>query len=283
MTGVAAFRTVAVMNEHDGTARQEASIAQDPAWGGADAPTRPITLLGVWAHPDDESYLSAVLMSRVVNAGGRVVLATATRGESGGSGHDRAGLAVVRERELRAAMSSLGVGDVRLLGHADGHCSTVDTEQATRSIIALIDDVHPDVVVTFGPDGITHHPDHVAVSRWTTAAATAVGHEGLLYATMTDDFVRRHDALHSSIGVWMGGEPRTVAEADLALHVIPTPRERLLKRHALRAHASQTTTLIDIIGAEMFDSWWVDEYFRRPTVDERAAAPTRRAAPWLVH
>jgi LmbE family N-acetylglucosaminyl deacetylase len=269
------------MNEQGGTTRLEANTGQDPAWSGA-YPTRPITLLGVWAHPDDESYLSAALMSRVVNAGGRVVLATATRGERGGSGDDPKQLAVLRELELRAAMSSVGVDDVRLLGHADGQCSSVDTEQATRSIIALIEDVHPDVVVSFGPDGITHHPDHVAVSNWTTAAARAVGHEGLLYATMTDDFVRRHDALHSSIGLWIGDEPRTVAEADLALHVVPTPREQELKRRALRAHASQTTVLIDLVGADVFDSWWVDEYFRRPTVDESAAAPSWTAAPWLV-
>ena len=108
-------------------------------------------------------------MSRVTKAGGRVVMATATRGEGGGSG-DPHELAVLRERELRDAVSHVGVDDVRLLGYADGGCSSVDTEEGTGAIIALIEDVQPDVVVTFGPDGITGHPDHIAVSRWTTAA-----------------------------------------------------------------------------------------------------------------
>ena len=68
---------------------------------------QPITLLGVWAHPDDESYLSAVAMHRVAKAGGRVVLATATRGELGGSNHHPHHLAELREHELRTAMSVL--------------------------------------------------------------------------------------------------------------------------------------------------------------------------------
>jgi LmbE family N-acetylglucosaminyl deacetylase len=240
-------------------------------------PTRPMTMLGVWAHPDDESYLSAVLMSRVLKVGGRVVLATATRGEAGGLG-DPDELGALRERELRAAMSSLCVRDVRLLGYADGQCSSVDPERAVDSIVELIEDVRPDIIVTFGPDGITSHPDHIAVSKWTTAAAASVGHERLLYATMTDDFVRRHDVLHSRLGVWMGDEPRTVAHADLALHLVPTPRERELKGRALRAHASQVSIITDLIGAEAFDGWWVDEYFRRPTPDEWAAASSLETA-----
>ncbi|MGZ4724906.1 MAG: PIG-L deacetylase family protein, partial [Ilumatobacteraceae bacterium] len=117
------------------------------------------TLLGVWAHPDDEAYLSAATMSRVLSSGGRVVLATATRGERGGT-DDPQLLAEIRERELRRAMSIIGVDDVRLLGYADGECADADFDQAAGSIAALIDDVSPDLIVTFGPDGITHHPDH---------------------------------------------------------------------------------------------------------------------------
>ena len=132
---------------------------------------QPITLLGVWAHPDDEAYLSAATMSRVVSTGGRVVLATATRGELGGTG-DPQRLAAVRERELRQAMSIIGVDDVRLLGYADGECADADFDHAVRAIVAVIEAVKPDIIVTFGPDGITYHPDHIAVSSWTTAAAS---------------------------------------------------------------------------------------------------------------
>jgi LmbE family N-acetylglucosaminyl deacetylase len=240
----------------------------------------PITLLGVWAHPDDEAYLSAAMMNRVVDTGGRVVLATATRGELGGN-DDPQLLAAVRERELRQAMSIIGVDDVRLLGYADGECADADFDDAVRSIVSLIDDVRPDLIVTFGPDGITHHPDHIAVSSWTTAAATALDHDGLLYATMTDEFALRHDDLHTKLGVWMAGEPCPVPADDLALHIVPTRRERTLKRSVLRAHASQIAGLIEMIGDEVFDSWWVEEFFRRPTPDEVTTAQRMGAQPWL--
>ena len=263
MTGSRGFRTVAHMRR-----AHEHSQRNQPI---QNFPTRPMTLLGVWAHPDDESYLSAVLMSRVVKLGGRVVLATATWGEAGGDG-DRDELAVLRQHELRTAMAGLCVRDIRMLGYADGYCAEADPAEAVQSIMALIEDVRPDVIVTFGPDGVTGHPDHIAVSRWTTAAAAALGHDRLLYATMTDEFMNEHAGLHAELGVWMGAQPDAVAESDLALRLVPTSRERELKRQALRAHASQTAQLIDMIGSEAFDGWWVDEFFRQPTSDEWSMA-----------
>lgn len=247
-------------------------------------PIRPnphTTLLGVWAHPDDESYLSAALMNRVVNAGGRVVLATATRGERGGNVDPHA-LAVTRERELRSAMATVGVDDIRFLGYSDGECASADTGEATSTIADLIDEVRPDVIVTFGPDGITHHPDHTAVSLWTTAAARLAGHDELLYATMTDEFALRFDDLHERIGLWADGAPLAIPASEVSLHVVPTRRERKIKARALRAHASQLSGLIEMIGDEVFDSWWVDEFFRRPTEAEWTAASPMEAASWLA-
>ena len=71
----------------------------------------------------------------------------------------------------------------------------------------------------------------------------------------------------------MGDGPRTIPHQDLALVVVPTPRERELKNRALRAHASQVSTLVDLIGTEAFESWSVDEYFRRPNLAEWFADP----------
>lgn len=233
---------------------------------------QPITLLGVWAHPDDESYLSAAMMNRVANAGGRVVVASATRGERGGNGDPR-WLAELRSFELRAAMRTLGVHDVRFLGYADGECATVDSNEAVGTVSALIDDVRPDVIVTFGPDGMTNHPDHIAVSSWTTAAAVATDRKSLLYATFTEEFARQHDELHTRLGVWMGdGGPIAVPHADLDVHIVPTSRELVRKRRALHSHVSQIGPLVDLIGTDAFDGWWTDEFFRRPTAAELADA-----------
>jgi LmbE family N-acetylglucosaminyl deacetylase len=208
------------------------------------------------------------------------VLATATRGELGGSNHDPRQLATRRERELRTAMSVLGVDDVRFLGYADGDCADADFQAATGSIAALIADVRPDVIVTFGPDGMTNHPDHIAVSRWTTAAAVDAGHENLFYTTFTEEFAQLHGDLHTRLGVWMGeGDPPAVPVADLDLHIVPTPRELELKRRALHAHESQISPLVGMIGADAFDGWWTDEFFRRPTSDELSDYELTGAAP----
>jgi hypothetical protein len=79
----------------------------------------------------------------------------------------------------------------------------------------------------------------------------------------------------------MAGEPCPIPVADLALHVVPTQRERALKQRVLRAHASQISALVEMIGDEVFDSWWVEEFFRRPATDELTTAQCRGAQSWL--
>lgn len=74
-------------------------------------------ILGIWAHPDDETYLCGGLMARAVQSGARVVCVTATRGELGSTDPDRwpagAALAEVRTRELEDALGRLGVTEHR--------------------------------------------------------------------------------------------------------------------------------------------------------------------------
>ena len=141
--------------------------------GGADM--KPRTLLGVWAHPDDDAYLSAGLMAAWRQRGDRVVVVTATLGEHGTSDPQAwppRRLGRHRRREMCASLATLGVHEVRLLGFEDGTCEHHD---GTAAIADHIADLAPDRIVTFGPDGITNHPDHCAVSRWTTDAWSAIG------------------------------------------------------------------------------------------------------------
>src|SRR5581483_4455027 len=82
------------------------------------------TLLAVFAHPDDESYLCGGTLARYAAAGVRVVLACATRGEAGEIADlglaSADTLATVREAELRAAAAPLGVAEIHLLDYRDG-------------------------------------------------------------------------------------------------------------------------------------------------------------------
>jgi LmbE family N-acetylglucosaminyl deacetylase len=239
--------------------------------------TRPgRTLLGVWAHPDDETYLSAGLMQRVARTGGRVVCITATHGEHGTDDPDRwppARLAAHRAVELEAALAHLGVHEHWFLDHADGACATVPPAPAVAALAAAIDEVRPDLVVTFGPDGITGHPDHVAVSRWTTDAWIESGQQGaLVYATTTGAFARRHAALHERLGLFPPGYPRPAGDDELLFEVQLDVDELRRKRAALAAHASQTDSLVLAMGEAAFTRWWATESFRRPRPAELALA-----------
>jgi LmbE family N-acetylglucosaminyl deacetylase len=218
-------------------------------------------LLGIWAHPDDEAYLSAGLMAAARRAGRRVVVVTATAGERGTNDPDRwrpARLGALRRQELRASLAVLGVHEHRVLGLPDGRCADVD---GTVLIADVIADVQPDTIVTFGPDGMTGHPDHRAVSQWATDAWRAAGHPGeLLDATLTTSFHERWGAVNDSIGLWSGiDDPPCDVNVDVEFVLDGQRLDQKLA--ALRADTSQTTPLIDLLVDDVFREWWATESF----------------------
>jgi LmbE family N-acetylglucosaminyl deacetylase len=226
------------------------------------------TILGMWAHPDDEVYLSGGLMAAAVDAGSRVVCVTATRGERGTpdpEGWPPERLAVVREAELAASLAVLGVTEHRFLDYPDGGCDGVPAGEAADRLAEVIADVRPDTLLTFGPDGMTGHPDHRTVSAWATAAVHWSGPRTaprLLYTTKTARWCDRFDALHRTLDLFPTGLPPRVGVDDVAVDLF-LPDDLLdRKLAALRAHASQVEPLIDVIGEAAFRSWIANECFR---------------------
>jgi LmbE family N-acetylglucosaminyl deacetylase len=223
------------------------------------------TVLAVWAHPDDEAYLAGGLMALAADAGCRVVCVTATRGEHGTADRLRwppARLAAVRERELAASLAALGVKEHHWLGIEDGSCAAASPIGPVATIARLIREVGADTVVTFGPDGMTGHSDHRAVSRWTTQAWAVSGARGrLLHATSTATFARRFRSVHERFAVFDPGLPGVSPEADLALHLSLGGELLDRKVAALRAQASQTAGLITAMGEDLFREWCAEESF----------------------
>jgi LmbE family N-acetylglucosaminyl deacetylase len=265
----------------DTTAPHTAAPHSAALQGPAQAP-QPFRMLGVWAHPDDEAYLSAALMARVVDAGGSVTVVTATLGEQGSADPALAGTAAFgsqREGELRRCLAELGVTDLRVLGVPDGGCPEADAEQQVAAIAAVIDEVDPEVVVTFGPDGMTWHPDHQAVSAWTTQAWARTGATAdLLYASMTEEFASTHQALHERIGLfadWGPGHAATIPLAEVALEAAMTPAELARKRRALGHHASQIDGVVAAFGEASYLQWLHQETYRRPAEADLVTGATR--------
>jgi LmbE family N-acetylglucosaminyl deacetylase len=151
------------------------------------------SLLAVFAHPDDESLACGGLLAWCASLGARVSLCCATGGELGASAGIDTGSPIqpadvrrVRIQELHDAACILGIADVMVLDHEDGMLPWTDTERLEADIRSAIVDLRPDVVVTFGDDGLYGHPDHIAIYERTTAAVAALGPDGpaLYYVTL---------------------------------------------------------------------------------------------------
>src|SRR5262245_23972525 len=109
------------------------------------------TILAVFAHPDDESLTCGGTLARLADAGARVVLLCASRGERGSvsdpallAGSDLAG---VRTRELHDAAAILGLADVIILDHRDGNLRWQDVPELHARIVALVEQHRPAAVI----------------------------------------------------------------------------------------------------------------------------------------
>lgn len=229
------------------------------------------SILGIWAHPDDETYLSGGLMAVAADHGQPVGCVTATQGARGTDAPDRwppERLGRLRRRELSAALELLGVDEHTWLGHADGHCADAPIEPAVRQLAAIIAVFAPDTIVTFGDDGVTGHPDHIAVGRWARRARAAVAPDArILCACKETGWVERFADLHEQVEVFWPGHPIVTPPEKIALHLeLP---EALLDRKAaaLRQQASQTAPLIEAFGPGRWREWVRTETFAHPDND----------------
>ena len=137
-----------------------------------------LRLMCVLPHPDDETLGAGGALARYAAEGVGTYLVTATRGERGwwGPQAENPGLEAVgalREAELRCAAQALGLREVAFLDLIDGEVDRADPSKVIVALAGHLRRVRPQVVVTFGPDGVYGHPDHIALSQLTAAAVVA--------------------------------------------------------------------------------------------------------------
>jgi LmbE family N-acetylglucosaminyl deacetylase len=135
---------------------------------------RPPRLLGIFAHPDDETVCAGATFAKYASAGAEVCVVSLTKGAAGqirdASAATRSTLAAVREKELGAAGIELGLTQTRCLDFPDGGLADIDSQILVGLASELVKEINPDVVITFGPDGFSGHSDHIAVGAAVTAA-----------------------------------------------------------------------------------------------------------------
>lgn len=225
------------------------------------------TILGVWAHPDDETYLTAGLMARAARDGGRVVVITATRGEGGSMDEEvwpPETMGEVRETELLRSFAVLGVTEHHFLDLPDVDMDTALPEAGYERVRELVADVRPDTVLTFGPDGMTGHVAHMTVSAWATRAVEEAGAPGarVHYATYTREWADRWVSVYNRFDVFRPGTPPVTARDELSID-FPLPDDLLeLKLRAIQEHHSQVGGMVEAFGEDIFRAAMADEYFR---------------------
>ncbi len=184
------------------------------------------SLLAVLAHPDDESFAIGGTLARYAAAGIQVGLLTATRGESARGGEDPVRVAALREQELRRAIRVLGVKILRILSYQDGHLGRTDRPMLVSRLVAILRELRPQVVITFGPDGISGHPDHVAIGEATTEAFRLAGQAGYTTGPTSGD-LRPHHPLR-------------------LFHIAPSPATRQCCRKGSGEFTAAGLTAVDI-------------------------------------
>jgi len=259
-------------------------------------------LLLVHAHPDDESIGTGATMARYVAEGAQVTLLTCTLGEEGEIlvpelaqlGADQADqLGGYRIGELTTAMGHLGVVDHRFLGGA-GHfrdSGMMDTpanahrrafwrasrdpvvfDEAVAAVVDVVDEVRPQVVVTYDPNGDYGHPDHIMAHRVATAAVERTADVvAKLYWTATPRSVLRRgfEVLKASSSSYFVDVERVEdlsfgVDDDEITTAVDAGEFAAAKMAALAAHASQITVdgpffaLSNMLGREVM----AVEYFR---------------------
>jgi len=246
------------------------------------------TVLTIFAHPDDESLSCGGTLARLADAGAKVVLLCASRGERGSISDPalvtEGDLASVRTRELQDAAAVLGIADVIVLDHRDGNLRWEHVPEFHAEIVALVEKHRPAAVITFGEDGLYWHLDHIGVHERTYTALRSFGEEAppLYYVTMPKGIMhevveaaRAQGAAVPETSVWgimpdafgAGAQPPTLA-VDVHEWV---PR----KLAALRCHRTQFGPRHPILWIDDTQArrWLGTEYFRRADIPGVSAAP----------
>jgi LmbE family N-acetylglucosaminyl deacetylase len=207
------------------------------------------TILGIWAHPDDEVFSCSGLMHAACLNGQKVISITATYGDAGESADDskwpKKDLGKIRKKESEAALSYIGNIEQHWLGYGDGKINAVNADGAVDKIMKIIELEKIHTILTFEEQGITGHEDHKTVHRWSAQLAKKLGIENVLCSVETQEYYESHGKeLDKKHNIYYNvDKPNCVCRADADV-CFELPEEfRKIKLAALKAHESQTSQL----------------------------------------
>ena len=268
--------------------------------------SRPLTLMAVHAHPDDEATGTGGVFAKAAAEGIRTVLVTCTDGRCGDGpggvkpgepGHDPAAVVKMRAGELERSAAVLGISDVELLGYGDsgmmgwdantapGAFWGVPVDVAAARLAELMRHYRPDVVVTYDENGFYGHPDHIQAHRITMAAVDLLAADEVpakVYWTTVPrtqfvEFGRVMRELGSDWDDETDGEPPAFEMGlpdDQVTTWVDITKFAQQKYDSLGEHASQTDNIIFLrLGVERLAELMGVETFLRVRDTTAAALP----------
>jgi LmbE family N-acetylglucosaminyl deacetylase len=208
-----------------------------------------LRILVVFAHPDDESFGPAAVLAKYAQLGAKVFGLVFTRGQFGQTDMlprpSPTELGRLRTHDLIDAARVIGFRDLVILDFIDGSLAKVPLPQLESDVLTALRRFQPNVVITFGPGGITHHPDHVAVYQATTRAfgwalARHWGVQQLYYSAVPPD-----RAAEMNLAGLPDGMPNTLIEVG---------ETEPIKIEALRMHARHVVDAREFLSQLARDS-----------------------------
>ena len=223
------------------------------------------TILCVWAHPDDESFSCAGIMAAAIANGQKVACVTATKGELGVQDESRwpaAKLGEIRAQEMHEALDIIGCHNHYWLDYHDGHCQEVPIEEGTAQVKRFIGQVQPNTILTFGPDGMTGHPDHQTVSKWVDEAVKGVDTKVYHTVEETGRYEKYMVEADKKFNIYFNiDKPPVYDQKDCDIAFDLPPNILFKKRLALKAMPSQTERMFKNTASDMMNAMLSQECF----------------------
>lgn len=124
------------------------------------------TIVGVFAHPDDETFGPGGTLATFAQKRDQVYIICATNGETATGKLDKK-LGQERREELKKSAKILGIKKVFFLNFQDGTLSNNLYQPVAKKIKKILLDLKPDILITFEPHGVSGHIDHIFMSMVT--------------------------------------------------------------------------------------------------------------------
>ena len=152
--------------------------------------------LVIVAHPDDAEFGCGGTLAKIVRQGMELGYVICTNGNKGSNDPDMTSdrLAVIREREQRAACAAIGAKEVTFLGYGDGELES--SVELIGKIVREIRRFKPDIVFCQDPWRVRHnHRDHRNAGQATFDACYPYARDHLHFPEQLADGLETHKVL----------------------------------------------------------------------------------------